>query len=201
MRNITPMEPLSLQQQNDFNLAKNCHICEKVFKTDDIKNRDHCHLTGKFRLASHTSCNLGYKNSYIIPIVFQNLSGYDSHFLIKTLATRFTGNITLLPVNKNKYISFTTPVTSVLQFCEFKKKKVSHYFFYRFIICFFKKNGICLHNGGCPRAKGVGKTHSSPNHTRGGEDGNNDLRDRTGYWDSSGLHEAAGANRRAEHNP
>lgn len=83
----------------------NCHICEKRFGPDDIVVRDHCHLTSKFRGYAHQSCNLNYRNSFMIPVVFHNFSGYDSHFIIRDLAKR--NRIALLPVNKEKYISFT----------------------------------------------------------------------------------------------
>ena len=46
---------------------------------------DHCHLSGKFRGAAHEFCNLKYKVPKFFPVVFHNLSGYDSHLFIKTL--------------------------------------------------------------------------------------------------------------------
>ncbi|KAJ8950067.1 hypothetical protein NQ314_008073 [Rhamnusium bicolor] len=85
--------------------SKNCHICEEEFKETDKIVRDHCHLTGNFRGFAHNKCNLNYKNSFVIPVVFHNLGGYDAHFAIKFLAER--NHITLLPENKEKYISFT----------------------------------------------------------------------------------------------
>jgi len=57
-----------------------------------------------------TNCNLNYKNSYFISIVFHNLSGYDSHFIIKEIATAYEDSINLLPITKEKYISFTKNV-------------------------------------------------------------------------------------------
>jgi len=53
----------------------------KVFS----KVRDHCHLSGKFRGAAHNKCNLNYKLPKFYPVVFHNLSGYDSHLFIKKL--------------------------------------------------------------------------------------------------------------------
>jgi len=42
--------------------------------------------------------------------VFHNLSGYDSHFIIKEIAIAFEGRVELLPITKEKYISFTKNV-------------------------------------------------------------------------------------------
>ena len=117
-----PMESLTKQQQDAFRHATHCHICEKPFdnspkrdcnRQNDKYNprvRDHCHLTGKYRGPAHLQCNLNYKNTYVIPIVFHNLSGYDAHFIIKEIATSFEGKIDVLPINKEKYISFTKHV-------------------------------------------------------------------------------------------
>ncbi|XP_046750606.1 uncharacterized protein LOC124413864 [Diprion similis] len=107
------MESLNFNQINEFDLSKVCHICEKPFAREDVKHRNHCHFTGKYRGHAHQSCDLNYQNSHIIPVIFHNLSGYDSHFLIRALATTFQGTIQLLPVNKEKYISFTKHVTGI----------------------------------------------------------------------------------------
>ncbi|KYN22392.1 hypothetical protein ALC57_05204 [Trachymyrmex cornetzi] len=99
-----PMEALSKQQWEAYRTATRCHICEKPFASNDTQVRDHCHLIGRYRGPAHTNCNLNYKNSYTIPVVFHNLSGYDAHFIIKEIATAYDGNVDLLPITKEKYI-------------------------------------------------------------------------------------------------
>ena len=86
-------KPLKLtpEEEKDFKLAKVCHICEKELlvckKTGEIfKVRDHCHFTGKYRGAAHDQCNLNCRKPLILPVVFHNLQGYDSHLFIKQLA-------------------------------------------------------------------------------------------------------------------
>ena len=49
LKNIVPMEALTLKQKQEFIAAKTCHICEQPFEADDIKHRYHCHFTGKYR--------------------------------------------------------------------------------------------------------------------------------------------------------
>ena len=50
------------------------------------KVRDHCHYTGKYRGAAYSKCNLNYKIVKEIPVLFDNGSVYDYHFIIKYLA-------------------------------------------------------------------------------------------------------------------
>jgi len=69
-------------------------------------------LTGRFRGSAHSNCNLNYKDSHCIPVVFHNLSGYDAHFIIKEIATAYDGRVELLPIMKEKYILFTKNVKS-----------------------------------------------------------------------------------------
>ncbi|XP_051173172.1 uncharacterized protein LOC127289339 [Leptopilina boulardi] len=100
------MDTLTPQQVSDFNRAVMCHICHQKIPANVKKVRDHCHLTGKYRGAAHESCNLNYQDCQTIPVVFHNLSGYDAHFIIHAISTSFEGHISLLPINKEKYISF-----------------------------------------------------------------------------------------------
>lgn len=105
-----PMEELTAIQIRDYNDAEFCHICNEAFTPNAIKHRDHCHFTGKYRGPSHPGCNINYIRSHDIPVVFHNMSGYDAYFLIKGIATEFKGRVNLLPINKERYISFTKKV-------------------------------------------------------------------------------------------
>ena len=66
-----------------YDNSTNCHICNEEFGGDRV--RDHFHLSGKFRDAAHEVCSLTYKIPTFFPVVFHNLSGFDSHLFIKTL--------------------------------------------------------------------------------------------------------------------
>ena len=72
------------QDQISYNNANVCWICQQEFpeKTygrtkGKIKIRDHCHGTGKFWGAAHSSCNLRLTEQTFIPVIFHNLKGYD----------------------------------------------------------------------------------------------------------------------------
>ncbi|KAL6417975.1 hypothetical protein ACFW04_011111 [Cataglyphis niger] len=107
---IAPMTPLTADERERFRDATNCHVCERPFESGNARVRDHCHLTGRYRGPAHFSCNLNYKQTYVIPIFFHNLSGYDAHFIIKDVANAFPGSVELLPLTKETYISFAKSV-------------------------------------------------------------------------------------------
>ncbi|XP_070150992.1 uncharacterized protein [Polyergus mexicanus] len=105
-----PMTNLTSDEWERFVNATRCSICEKPFELGDARVRDHCHLTGRYRGPAHSNCNLNYKDTYVIPVFFHNLSGYDAHFIIKDVANAFPGSVEILPITKETYISFTKNV-------------------------------------------------------------------------------------------
>ena len=86
------------KEEKRFDKETKCWICNKEFDDDDYKVRDHCHFTGRYRGAAHKSCNLKYRKPSFTPVVFHNLSGYDSHLFIKNLGFR-EGDIDCIPNN------------------------------------------------------------------------------------------------------
>jgi hypothetical protein len=59
----------------NYNDAKRCYICNETFTKENYKVRDHNHITDKYRGAAHTKCNLRYRLSTTIPVIFHNLKG------------------------------------------------------------------------------------------------------------------------------
>jgi len=104
-----PMKILSKEQCNN---ATRYHICEKPFASDDTWVRDHCYLTGRYRGPAHSNCHLNYKNSFYIPIVFHNLSGYDIHFIIKKIATAYDGHVDVPITKENIFHSLNMSIAS-----------------------------------------------------------------------------------------
>ena len=108
--NIKPKEMIFTEEdRKEFNKASDCWICGEALGNDRV--RDHCHYTGRYRGPAHNSCNLKYRKPNFIPVVFHNLSGYDSHLFIKKLGSSDEKeNIDCIPNNEEKYISFTKTI-------------------------------------------------------------------------------------------
>ena len=84
---------MSGRDESNFRKATRCHICKKKYRDNDGPNkkkpvRDHCHVTGKYRGSAHLKCISKLKLSaekLKIPVIFHNVKGYDSHFIIQNI--------------------------------------------------------------------------------------------------------------------
>ena len=96
---------MSTEEEERFQLANSCWICDKLFDGDD-KIRDHCHITGKHRDASHWSCNINLEMSKKNPAIFHKLRGYEIHLIIKQVS-KCDVKVGLIPNGLEKYMAFT----------------------------------------------------------------------------------------------
>ena len=105
--NIPEKMIFKIQEEIQYEKETKCWICNGKFDDDkNYKVRDHCHFTGRYREAAHNLCNLKYRKPNFTPVVFHNLSCYDSHLFIKNLGFS-EGNTDCIPNNEERYISFT----------------------------------------------------------------------------------------------
>ena len=104
------------EEVKSYQDAKAYHICGKriLKKFVNYKNyrkvRDHCYVTGTYRGAAHSICNLKFNVLIEIPVVFHNGSNYDYNFIINELANKFEGQFEYLGENTEKYKSFSVPI-------------------------------------------------------------------------------------------
>ena len=110
---------MTKDDEKEFQKSNKCHICEKEYNKTDVRVRDHCHITGQYRGSAHQDCNLNFRLTYKIPVIFHNLRGYDSHFIMQEIGEivkkhTFTNkkgekcqmNINAIPNNMEKYMAF-----------------------------------------------------------------------------------------------
>ena len=96
---------MSEEEEEEFQSSNTCWICEKLIDNDDEKVRDHCHITGKFRGATHRSCNINFQLTKKIPVIFHNLRGYNSHLIFSEI-NKFDVKINVIPNGLEKYMAF-----------------------------------------------------------------------------------------------
>ena len=109
---------MTIDDEEKFQKANKCHICEKEYNKTDVRVRDHCHITGQYRGSAHQDCNLNFQINDKIPVIFHNLRGYDSHFIMQKIGeivkkhtyTNKKGekcqmNINAIPNNMEKYMA------------------------------------------------------------------------------------------------
>ena len=112
-------KPLIMTEDDEqrFRTMDGCHICGEKYTDKDVRVRDHCHITGKFRGSAHQECNLKLRikpENLKIPVVFHNLRGYDSHLIMQQIgkiANAYAYKdkpliINAIPNDMEKYMAF-----------------------------------------------------------------------------------------------
>ena len=101
-------------------ILMNCWICNEKINKDKVRN--HCHITGKYRGAAHSQCNLKLKIPKKLPIIFHNLEGYDGHLIFRELNKFKDIDIQVIPKSSEKYMSIVINKNIVfldsIQFCK-----------------------------------------------------------------------------------
>ena len=76
---------MTKEDNEDFKNSTKCCICDNDYIDNDVKVRDHCHITEKYRGSAHRDCNINFKLNHKIPVVFHNLKKYDSDLIMQEL--------------------------------------------------------------------------------------------------------------------
>ena len=91
------------KDNEDFENSTKCWICD-VYVDVDVKVRDNCDITGKYKGFAHKDCNVKIKLNHKTAVVFHNLKNYDSHLIMQELG-KFNFKINAIPNGLGKYTS------------------------------------------------------------------------------------------------
>ena len=113
------MAALTASEVAEYDSTMICANCKRSFTDDNPKTRHHNHVTGKYFFPACNSCNLALKPrkcriatsqnndddddadddgdgdgndewTYLMPIVFHDLSSYDGHFVLEFFREEYT---------------------------------------------------------------------------------------------------------------
>lgn len=104
--------PCNMREKDElhFRAAQSCEMCQRKFVDYPYltKVRDHCHISGRYRYALCSECNLTRaKRPFEVYVFFHGFSNYDSHFLIQKMSSYPKYPINVIPRNSEKYLAFS----------------------------------------------------------------------------------------------
>ena len=103
------IEPLRMTEEDEiaFANAKKCFICGEIMS--DSKVIDHDHISGNFRGAACSICNLQFQICAFIPVIFHGLRNFDGHIICQSIGEyeMKRRGIKCIPQNMERYISFS----------------------------------------------------------------------------------------------
>ena len=109
----------------NFKNSTKCLICDNDYIDNNVKVRDHCPITEKYRDPVHRDCNL--KLNHKIAVVLGNLKHHDSHLIMQELGI-FNLKINVIPNGLEKCMNFTMNKKLTLIILGFLKVDFPSYF-------------------------------------------------------------------------
>ena len=88
-KNLNKKLVMTKKDNEDFKNSTKCWICNNIYDDGNVKVRNYCHVTGKYRGFAHRDCNINIKLNHKIHIVFHNLKNYDFHFITQATQIQF----------------------------------------------------------------------------------------------------------------
>ena len=52
---------MTKKDNEDFQNSTTCRICDNNYIDNDVKERNHCHIFGKYKGSAHADCNINFK--------------------------------------------------------------------------------------------------------------------------------------------
>ena len=99
-------ELVMTKKSEDYENSAKSWICDKGYFDGDVKVRDHCYITEKYRGSACRDCNIVVALNHKINVIFYNLKNYESHLIMQELG-KLNLKIIVIPNGLEKYISFS----------------------------------------------------------------------------------------------
>ena len=96
-------------QEFMFKEATFCYVCGEAFGDDRSlqKVRDHDHVSGEYRGAAHSKCNLKLRQQRKIPVFLHCFRGYDSHLIVPALGAFKEQRLHVIAQTMEKYLTMS----------------------------------------------------------------------------------------------
>ena len=98
-----------LRNNEDIENSTKCCISDNKDVDGDVKLRNHCHITGKYRDSAHRGCSTKVKLNHKIAIVLYSLKLLIHVFFMQEVS-QFHFKINVIPNGLEKYMSFNINV-------------------------------------------------------------------------------------------
>ena len=102
---------MTKKDDEEFKNSTKCWIFDNVYVEIDVKIRDNCDITRKYRSSVYKDCNTKVKLDQKVYVVLHNLKNYDSHLVMQVLG-KFDFKINKDENGLEKNIQLSTSIIS-----------------------------------------------------------------------------------------